>query len=1233
MCPSVAILAGGAGTGGGSGKGPGDGDGSAGAGTGGGGENATADARGAPDYSKYPECGYASHPVDVVTGRAFTHPITDLSLPGPLPLEIKRMYSSKMAHRDTGMGYGWGNTCGWEIEVRRSQIILWNEQGIAVDFPMIPEGGEAIGPWGWVLRREDWGFAVDADDGIWHLFSAPDPDGSRYRLTAIEDRNRNRISFTYEDGRLVEITDSAGRVIRVRTTPEGRIEAFEVKNAVAQGRWVAMVTYAYDDGHLISATDADGYASYYQYGNNHLLTQDTDRTGLTFHFCYDNQSRCIESWGDYPGRRDPSLIDGLPKYLYDGKTRVKGIHHCRFNYYDHGYSEVDDSTQARCYFGTPHGTLSKSVEGGGAMTAAYHDDGHLLARTDPMGATTSFERDVRGRILQVTDPLGRVTKIQRDAAGLPIEVIDSAGGVTTILRDRCGNVEEFKDAAGAVTSFKRDKRGLIAEILWPSGHRTTFAHDDHGNLGLVTLPNGATWRYLYDGIGRRLAEIDPQGAETRYAYSARGDLIAVHDPAGGVTRFSYDGEAHLTEIVDPKGGVTQLSWGGYHKLCARKDANGNEVLLRYSLEGELVEVHNERREVHRLEYNPAGRLIGEITFDGREIRYRHDRCGRVIRIESGRPYKKTHLEYDLSGQLIKRELWDDTSESFEYSALGDIIAAHWPSGEVRFERDAVGRIVCETQKLGQSEQRVEIAYDTEGQRIGRKTSLGHVEAIERDAIGARRRTTLDGAHVIEHQSDPWGREIARMLPGGGRIESAYDVMGRLAQRRALGPTIHRPVGAGEPDWIGPRAENITVAKSYRYDLTGELVEALDRHEGRTEYRYDPIGQLLMRVPEKARAEVFRFDLTGNLHEAGPEAEPREYGKGNRLLRKGEAEYVWDDDGRLIEKHLPGEGGRKQVWRYAWNDSGLLQSATLQDGTIIQFAYDPFARRVLKQVSKPKTPGDRPALIFHTRFIWDGDVLVHELKRTSTENGDPVVEVKTYCFEDESFEPLAHNDGRLDETGRLEKGEWFHYVNDPNGTPERLLAADGKVACELDRTAWGLTAVVKGSRTRTQFRFQGQYEDEEIGLCYNRHRYYAPDIGIFICADPIRLRGGLHSFAYRRNPIAYSDPLGLIPRREAIRRAQRHAQVPRDSRGGQDIPLTELNPSSRGKNWLRQKIAGGKSSGRKCDPEQRRGDPRQWMDHPDGHPDAGQPGIPAHHASPHIHATNQKGEEIAIPYDP
>src|SRR6185369_3564600 len=217
----------------------------------------------------------------------------------------------------------------------------------------------------------------------WRIFSQGDAEGRRYRMTAIDDRNRNRIAITYDDGRLVEIKDSAGRIIRVKTTPEGRIAGLEALNAVQGGRWVSFARYTYDDrGNLVAATDADGHTQRFEYDDNHLMTLDTDRAGLTFHFVYDDKGRCVEAWGDYPGRRDPSLADDVPKYLADEVTRVKGIHHNKFSYFDDGYSEVADSTQVRRFFGNTLGLLDKRVDAGGVTTVVYDEQGFMLSRTD-----------------------------------------------------------------------------------------------------------------------------------------------------------------------------------------------------------------------------------------------------------------------------------------------------------------------------------------------------------------------------------------------------------------------------------------------------------------------------------------------------------------------------------------------------------------------------------------------------------------------------------------------------------------------------------------------------------------------------------------------------------------------------------------------------------------------------------------------------------------------------------
>ncbi|MGK4003716.1 RHS repeat-associated core domain-containing protein [Sorangium sp. So ce1036] len=265
--------------------------------------------------------------------------------------------------------------------------------------------------------------------------------------------------------------------------------------------------------------------------------------------------------------------------------------------------------------------------------------------------------------------------------------------------------------------------------------------------------------------------------------------------------------------------------------------------------------------------------------------------------------------------------------------------------------------------------------------------------------------------------------------------------------------------------------------------------------------------------------MFRYDPAGNSHEGGPEAPPQEYGPGNRLVRKGNMQYRWNPEGRLAEKSVeaPATGTRRD-WMYTWNLAGLLESVTTPEAERIEFRYDPFGRRVEKRVGKA------PASFLHafkphavTRFVWDGDVLVHEITRRAHAEGDPVVQVKTYCFEDDGFAPVAH----------CEDGRWFHYVNDPIGTPERLVDARGEVACELRREAWGRTEAAPGARTTTAIRFPGQYEDAETGLCYNRFRYYDPDAGRFISPDPLGLAGESKTYAYAPNTLLWLDPYGLI----------------------------------------------------------------------------------------------------------
>ncbi len=1185
MCPIALAKAGGADGGGAGGKGK-KGAGGKDGGNGGNGPDGSSGAKqGSGDPVKYPLCGTKSHPVDVVTGRAHTHPIEDFATAGPLPLVFTRSCSSAAASRDFGLGWGWAHSFGWVVELRRDMVRVWTDRGVPIDFPPIEQGQEHLGPFGWVLRREAWGYVIDADDGVWRVFSVSTEGrrhergshpvlawcaGEAYLLTAIEDRNKNRIELSYDEDTLclAQVKDSAGREIRARKSPTGRIAGFQVKNALAQGQWVELVTYHHDDeGLLESATDADGYTARYAYEEgSRRLAKDTDRNGLSFHFEYWPDGRCRQSWGSYEPKPDASLVD-QPKHLHDGLTPCRGIHHCLFEFGDDGFSAVTDSTQTSSFQGNDFGLIDEWNEGTSTLKATYRADGHLLSLTDGVGATTTYERDRRGRVTTLVDPLQRETRIDRDPLGLPTRIVDPAGGESVLERDGRGNLLWARDPLGNLTRYDRDPRGLLTAIYHPAGGITRAQWDQQGNLVAVQQPDGGVWRFAYDLLGRRLSATDPLGHATHYTYSPRGDLLAVRDALGQVTRYSYDGEGQLTQAVSPAGHLTKLEWGGYHKLVRRTDPNGNKVRLGYNVEGELTHVWNERGELHKLEYTSAGLLREEQTFDGRTLSYRHDQAGRPIAIRNGAG-ELTELAYDPAGQLIARKLHDDAEEKFTYSPLGDLVAVEAPGLALRFQRDALGQIVREEQTYGGQTHAVDVAYDPDGERIRRATSLGHVEEVQRDAAGHRRLTRLDGREIA-HAVDLFGRELARQLPGGGRLESSFDALGRLADRRALGPERELPALAGQPEHLGPRRTNVSAYKAFRYDADGELIETIDRDRGRTQFRYDPVGQLLAMVPERARAELFRYDKTGNLHEDGPASEKRVYAKGNRLLQKGDTHYTWDRDGRLLEKRskpIAPDAGQDTVWQYTWNAAGLLHRARSSDGTIVECAYDPFARRIEKRVYEQKSPLGAPTLQSKTRFVWDGDVLVHELREQGIASGDPVVEERTYWFEDGGFEPMAHREKRVDDVGR-ESGGWFHYKNDPIGTPERLVAEDGSVAAEYERKAWGQLEQRAGAKASTPIRLQGQYWDEETGLAYNRWRYYDGE-GRFVGSDPIGLEGGSNGFLMGWNPCRWLDPFGLAggianveKGRRGVAESRRKAADRGESIVGEEITLRVTDPHS------------------------------------------------------------------------
>ena len=124
---------------------------------------------------------------------------------------------------------------------------------------------------------------------------------------------------------------------------------------------------------------------------------------------------------------------------------------------------------------------------------------------------------------------------------------------------------------------------------------------------------------------------------------------------------------------------------------------------------------------------------------------------------------------------------------------------------------------------------------------------------------------------------------------------------------------------------------------------------------------------------------------------------------------------------------------------------------------------------------------------------------------------------TWIFEAGSFVPC----------GKITNGKHYSIITDHLGTPIEAYNQEGELIWEREQDLYGNSRQGFAKENfRCPFKYQGQYYDSEVELCYNRFRYYQPETGRYISEDPIKLLGGFNVFAYVGDTNAWLDLLGL-----------------------------------------------------------------------------------------------------------
>ncbi|WP_167409848.1 RHS repeat-associated core domain-containing protein, partial [Pseudomonas sichuanensis] len=606
------------------------------------------------------------------------------------------------------------------------------------------------------------------------------------------------------------------------------------------------------------------------------------------------------------------------------------------------------------------------------------------------------------------------------------------------------------------------------------------------------------------------------------------------------TTWSYTHAGLPSERVDAAGYTLRYHWDKLGRLVCLDNQNGSRATFCYDL---------------------VGRLSQETGFDGLAKHYRYDvHTGRLAFTQVGQ--RRVTMRFDRMGRLIERtaSLGEQVeSEHYAYNGNGQLLQARNAVSMLQWFHDEAGNMVCEHQHyLGIGTPMVAVwqhEYDALNQRVATIRPDGHKVSWLTYGSGHVGGMTLDHHEMLAFERDDLHREIVRHQGNKLMHKQQWTPRGR-PQEQLIG---------------GVDGESVLLKREYQYDPVGQLTGIRDTRRGQLAYQYDPLGRLLQ-ATSCLGVETFAFDPAGNLIDEAqqlnrPLEEKARHGKlmDNRLREYGGVHFKYDERGNLI--HRLQEGKHAHL---TWDLFDRLTHYN-DDKLKVDYSYDALGRRLHKhsvahywdrpeagtgwnQMQRAKR--QRELKCGFTLFGWDGNALAWESSppRDDSDTGRTV----HYLYLPGSFVPVAqavrNGPVRLhkqpDWNGReydFDQDPLWHtevkpqtfdsiywYQCDHLGTPMELTDEEGRVVWAARYTAWGdlidlQDALDAIGAVRNSIRFQGQYQDHETGLHYNRFRYYDPRSARYVSEDPIGFVGGLNAYSYvNGNPLAATDAMGLKP---------------------------------------------------------------------------------------------------------
>lgn len=774
----------------------------------------------------------------------------------------------------------------------------------------------------------------------------------------------------------------------------------------------------------------------------------------------------------------------------------------------------------------------------------FNARGKPIRITYPDNTTEYFEYTLDGKIAQTIDRKGVST----------IYTYDLFDRVTT--EKKCLGDQELSCKSNIYSTFN-----LLKEID-ELGHETTYDYDSAGRLIKKTCGNQLT-TYEYDSLGRQnkicewnspttyvakwtsynclnqvleektIDQDDNVYHHVKYSYTPTGEResvttfseagtstttttfnafkepVVVSDAEKNNTVYSYnykfknsiDQFVLQTTITDSQGINTITTYDALNRpvIVCKQDPMGVTLQKQELYYDEIgnkrkwidTVYYNQKEEkklIYTASYNAMNLLETQVegvgTNEEKRTTFSYNELGEKEKIIKPNGDQILHA-YDSQGRLISYKANDQSfNYSYEYNKKGVMTKAINEITQLTTERTYDQNNLMSKEKL-ENGLTIDYSYD----RVGRPVKL-----ILPDSSGIAyeyKGPYLSKAIRLNHSSIPQYSHqysqrdlsghliVEQLVADAGHQTHRYDLIGRI--KSTISPQwqetdlvyqgLHRLLERKIKD------NSKEIACTYDYDKLDQLID--EKGVSTHQYQYDSLNNM---------RQIDQVDAQVNTH--------------NQLLKIGSQTYSYDSNGNRKTKETS-----HGIINYKYDALDRLISVT-QDKEEVSFSYDAFNRRMTKTGNESTVKylyADQNEI---ASFI---DNKMSEFRLLGTGKSGDIGAAVAIELKDQLYVPL----------------------HDHSGHVTCLLDKNGQVVENYTYSAFGQEQITdqkgnKITKSINPWRFSSKRIDPETNLIYFGRRYYDPEVGRWITADPIGQEGGPNLYAYvLNNPLMRADLLGLF----------------------------------------------------------------------------------------------------------